>query len=140
MDVVSEEEELYLNHVHLSNQLSFSSELQGQNFTTWKGTGIMGEEEHDEIVIRITLTEYLDTLRANEGQKPPNQRKEVPNISQLVDATGIGRTTLYNVAANKFKSVKLDVLEAVINDLRRRGFSASVSDVIRQYPASEVER
>ena len=93
----------------------------------------------EAIVIRVNLTEHLATLQAEEARRPLNQRRKVPSISELARATGINRASLYNWAGNKYESTRHDILVAVINELRRQGFSTEVEDLLKEHPASTVK-
>jgi hypothetical protein len=103
-------------------------------------TGDTDEHETEAIVIRVSLNEHLDALRVAENQKPLNQRREVPTVADLARATGINRASLYNWAGNKYESTRHDMAAAVINELHRLGFPASLSDILQEHPASTVSQ
>lgn len=87
-------------------------------------------------MLRVSLNEHLDGLRAAENQKPLNQRRDVPTLADIVRTTGITRATLYNMAANKYESVRLDIVAAVINTLRAQGFPTTITDLLTEHPVS----
>ena len=78
-------------------------------------------------------------LNGIEAAKLPSQRRDVPSLTELAKITGIHRVTLTNLANNRIKLVKLATLSAVLNELRRRGFDCTITDLLRTYPTSEVE-
>lgn len=92
----------------------------------------------EAIVIRVNVSEHLDALKAAENQKPLNQRREVPTLSDIARETGVNRASLYNWAANKYESSRHDMLAAVMNELRRRGFPVTVEDLLKEHPVSTV--
>lgn len=94
--------------------------------------------EVKKVLIRINLNEYLDTLRAREGEKPINQRRDVPSLADLVRLTGLNRASLYNFAANRYESARLDILAALLNTLRQEGFNVTISDLLREHPIDSV--
>ena len=87
-----------------------------------------------KMVIRVSLKEYLADLISSEGKKPLSQRREVPNIAELVRATGVGRATLYNMANNKNQTINLGVLSEIMSCLCNQGFPTEISDLLRAYP------
>ena len=90
-------------------------------------------------VIAVTLKEHLNDLRSAEGHKPPNQRREIPSISELANDAGVNRATLYNIAGNYVQSVNLKVLAAVMLALRERGFPTEVKDLLKEFPVVDDE-
>lgn len=90
------------------------------------------------MTVTVTLREHIAKLEAEEAQKPPAQRRSVPTLSELAEAAGITRQGMYNIAGGNIKMVNLEILSAVINEFRRRGFSADVSDLLTAYPQSLV--
>jgi hypothetical protein len=90
------------------------------------------------VTVRVALDHYLASLEASETAKLPEKRRQVPSVAELAKAAGINRATLYNLIGNKTRSVNLDVLGAVVSELRQRGFEVDISDVIRIYPSHET--
>ncbi len=87
-----------------------------------------------KIVIQVSLKEHLADLISSEGKKPLSQRREVPNIAELVRVTGVGRATLYNMANNKNQTINLGVLSEIMSCLCNQGFPTEISDLLRAYP------
>lgn len=92
----------------------------------------------EDIVVLVSINEHLARLQSIENQKPLNQRRPVPNLAELVKISGINRASLYNLAGGKYESVNLEHLSAVINAIRSKGFSATVADLLTEYPVSTV--
>ncbi|MGB0389796.1 MAG: hypothetical protein ACPGWR_33665 [Ardenticatenaceae bacterium] len=96
-------------------------------------------EAQEEMAIRVVLNEYLKQLNGVEAAKLPSQRRTVPTLSELAKITGQHRVTLTNLANNNIKLLNLATLSIVLNELRRRGFETSVSDLLTAYPVAEVK-
>lgn len=93
----------------------------------------------EPVTVRITLKEHLAKLEAAEALNPPGQRRSVPSLSELAEAVGITRQGMYNIAGGNIKMINLEILSELINEFRRRGFSADVSDLLTAYPESLVD-
>lgn len=93
----------------------------------------------DLVSVQITLREHLAHLEASEASKWPNQRKEVPGIPDLAAAAGVSRQAMYNIASRQVKMINLEILSAIINELRRRGFATEVSDLLTAYPLDAID-
>lgn len=96
-------------------------------------------EQPEDVVIQLALEPLLSRLETEELQKPPTQRREVPNIPALAAIAGVHRVTMYNLVKGHVKQVNLELLTAVFNELRRRGFNVQVSDLLTAYPANPAE-
>jgi transcriptional regulator with XRE-family HTH domain len=71
----------------------------------------------------VDIRGYLDQLQSAEETKPANERKPVPTISHLAEVAGMSRQAMSNLANGRTRLVNLDVLAAVIIELRRWGFT-----------------
>ncbi|MBA3531045.1 MAG: hypothetical protein H0T73_03880 [Ardenticatenales bacterium] len=91
-----------------------------------------------DIAIVIRLGDYLKRLEGQEADKLPSERRKIPSVAELADATGVHRATMYNLLASNVKNANLTLLSAVVNDLKRRGFNPQLEDVFAMYPAREV--
>jgi DNA-binding Xre family transcriptional regulator len=91
-----------------------------------------------DVSVQITLEDHLKRLEVAELAKLPNERRRVPTVPELADAAGITRQAMHKFATNRVKLVNLEVLSAVLSELRRRGFPADVSDILTAYPADSV--
>jgi DNA-binding Xre family transcriptional regulator len=98
------------------------------------------ENAEIEIGVRMTLEDHLKRLEVAELSKLPHERRQVPNIPQLAKAIGVTRQALYNLSTNRLQSVKFDTLAGIISELRRRGFSVSISDLVVEYPAQSIAK
>lgn len=94
----------------------------------------------DTVSVQITLREHLAYLEAAEASKWPNQRKEVPGIPDLAAAAGVSRQAMYNIASRQVKMINLEILSAIINELRRRGFDTEIADLLTAYPVEAVSQ
>jgi DNA-binding Xre family transcriptional regulator len=92
-----------------------------------------------DVSVHITLDDHLKRLEVAELAKLPNERNFVPTITELAEVAGITRQAMHNFATNRVKLVNLEVLSVVISELRRRGFSVEVSDLLIAYPSSGVK-
>lgn len=90
------------------------------------------------VAVRVHLNEYLAELQTLEYKKPLNQQRSVPTIADLVRLTGITKATLYHFAANRYDSVRLDILATLINTLRNEGFSVTICDLLKEHPVSTI--
>ena len=91
-------------------------------------------DQAEDVMILVNLSEHLAALKVAEAQKLPSLRRPVPSIATLAREAGIGRTTLYQIASNSVQSINRHILTSVIKSLRKRGFPVSVSDLIKEYP------
>lgn len=78
----------------------------------------------------IKLDAYLAQLKANERARPKNERRHVPNLSALAEATGVSRAHMANIARNKVKSLNLDLADKIITEMRRRKFDMELTDLL----------
>ena len=73
----------------------------------------------------VTLNSYLEHLR----EVSPNA--DVPNITELAECIGVSESNLGRIANNKIKSINRKTMANIIAELRRRGFDAKETDVVR---------
>jgi hypothetical protein len=84
----------------------------------------------------ININSYLNHLKAIESTKPENERRSVPTLTELAELAEVHQTTLSRIAGNKVGELNLKVFDVTITELRRRGFSADVSDLLVYIPPS----
>lgn len=82
----------------------------------------------------VTFAAYLNQLKANELQKPPEQRKEVPTLTELAQAAGRHEINFSNMVNGKTKALNLEVAQLALDELWRRGFEPQITDIIRYSP------
>lgn len=82
----------------------------------------------------ITFSAYLDELKAQEKQKPPGQRRDVPTIKDLAQAVGVHQVTLTNIASDNIDRLSLKVARAVLDEMWHRGFRPQLTDFMRYIP------
>lgn len=99
---------------------------------------IDSENPLENVVIQLAIEPLLSRLEADELKKPPSQRREVPNIPALAVVAGVHRATMYNLVKGNVKQVNLEILSAIFNELRRRGFDVKVYDFLVAHPADSV--
>lgn len=85
----------------------------------------------------ITFGAYLDSLKAQQGQLPPADRRHVPTIRELARAIGIHEVTLTNISNGRIKQLDLQKARMILDEMRRRGFDTEVTDFIKYVPPSE---
>lgn len=96
-------------------------------------------QENEPVAVIITLKEHLAQLEAEESRRPPRDRRQVPTLSELAEAVSISRQGMYNFASGDVRLVNRELLAAIINELRAKGFPTDVSDLLKAYPASTVK-
>jgi DNA-binding Xre family transcriptional regulator len=68
-------------------------------------------------------------------------RRNKKTASALIEATGLAKTTVYNIVNNKAKAVELETLEKLLVGLRKlTGQPLSMNDLFEVQPASREER
>ncbi len=90
--------------------------------------------DKEETRMYITFDAYLNQLRATELAKPPHQRKEVPTLAELADASGRHKVNFANFVKGKTKAINLEVAQMALDELWRRGFEPQITDIIRYVP------
>jgi transcriptional regulator with XRE-family HTH domain len=90
------------------------------------------------VVAVLTIGKCLAELEVQELGKLKKTR-DVPSIPDLARAAGVSRGTMYNLVKGNVKHVSLELLAAIINELRRRGFDVELSHLLTTYPAEEVD-
>jgi DNA-binding Xre family transcriptional regulator len=101
-----------------------------------EGGIVTGQQEL--VAIRVTLNEHLRHLAGIEAVKLPSQQRRVPTLTELAESIGVHRVTVTNLANNRARHLNLDTMNAVLNELRRRGFNSNLSDILQAYPVSEI--
>lgn len=89
----------------------------------------------------VTLRAYLARLQADELAKPSDRRSSVPSLTELAEAVGYSRQSMYNLVSEKNPARRLDLDTAakIIDELRRRGFSMDITDLLAYRPADAEE-
>lgn len=82
----------------------------------------------------INLEAYLSQLKALESTRPADQRRRVPTVTELAAVAGVHQTTMSRIAGNRIRQFNLDIGDAVISEMRRRGFDTDVNDIIVYVP------
>ena len=90
-------------------------------------------------MIVVTLAEYLERLKQEEGSKPESTRREVPTYLRLAKYSGLTFKTISKFANGHMKCFKADTLNSIINGLRSCGFDTNLSDILIYVP-DETER
>lgn len=90
-----------------------------------------------DIVVQLTLDAFLSRLEA-EVKGNPRDKRDVPSIPELAEAAGVSRGAMYNLVKGHVKHVNLELLTAVVNELRRRDFEVELDDVFAMYPRELV--
>lgn len=78
----------------------------------------------------IVLKDYLTQLTTLESRTPREKQRDVPTISELADSIGVHRVTLSNIANNKTTSLNLGLAGKIIEEMNRRGFPMTETDLI----------
>lgn len=93
-----------------------------------------------DVMLYVTLSECLNKLRAQEGEKEYHERRQVPSLTEIADSIGMHRVTITNLANNNISNVSRKTMAAVVNELRRRGFVVNAGDVFTFFPANQQGR
>lgn len=97
----------------------------------------VNDKSGGDVVIQLTLDAFLARLEATVKSNPRDKR-DVPSIPELAAAAGVSRGAMYNLVKGHVKQVNLELLTAVVNELRRRGFEVALDDVLVMYPKELV--
>lgn len=81
-------------------------------------------------MIRVTLSRYLDRLRAEEEAKPRAEQRVVPTIPEIAEAVGTTRQGLHRMESDESKLANLITLTSVYHQLRAWGYDVQVGDLI----------
>lgn len=80
-------------------------------------------------MILVTLKPYLANLES--------RGYNVPSLSQLARGVGCDFATVSRIANNHVTRLNIKILDAIIIELRQRGFNTRLNDLlIFEYPAS----
>jgi hypothetical protein len=88
----------------------------------------------------VTFSSYLDKIRSEQGQLPPDQRKPVPTIRELAHAINtkneskIHEMTLYNIVNNNIQLLNLQTARMMMDEMHNRGFNINISDFLKYIP------
>ena len=94
--------------------------------------GVEDSTYRGDIVIQLTIDAFLTRLEA-EKKANPSDKRDVPSIPELAKAAGVSRGAMYNLVTGRVKHVNIELLTAVANELRRRGFEVQVDDLLGVY-------
>jgi DNA-binding Xre family transcriptional regulator len=78
----------------------------------------------------INLKTYLSSLEAIERSRPANERKQVPNLSELARSLGMHQTSINRIANNQVNQLSLETADKIITEMRKRGFLMQVGDLL----------
>ncbi len=78
----------------------------------------------------VTIKRYIANLKYEEQFKPEGQRRDVPIVADLTDATGKTRQQMYNIINNEAGMIKRLDFANIIKLFRARGFSTDVADLL----------
>ena len=84
--------------------------------------------------VLINLKSYLANLERNEMAKPESERQSIPTLTELADIAGIHRVPFTRIANGRIKLLNLEVVDSVIEEMRRRGFNMDITDFIVYQP------
>ena len=73
----------------------------------------MSEKAQISGIMYVQLDAYLRRLRAIEGRKPENKRRNVPTMTQLAEVAGISRNSLSRISRGYTKSLNLEIAGAI---------------------------
>src|SRR5690349_13141092 len=90
-----------------------------------------GKMRGGNMATRVVLKGYLETLAREEARRPVGERRPVPTLTELAEVAGVTRAWMSNLANGKEVRVNLEILNAVAQELWRRGFRVSVGDLIQ---------
>lgn len=82
-------------------------------------------------IMYITLSSYLQELRAKESSKPEEERLDVPMMKTLAEVAGVTPSTLSFIAKGRTKSFNLSTFASIIGEMRRRGFNTQITDILK---------
>lgn len=93
----------------------------------------------------ITFNSYLDRLRAEEGAKPPAQRRQVPTIRELArlirerNKVELHEATLMNLINDNRPLLNKETARMLLNEMWYLGFEPTESDFIKYVPPQKIE-
>jgi len=90
--------------------------------------------KESEGFVYVQLDAYLRRLRAIERQKPEENRRLVPAMTELADVIGISRITLWRLAQGRTKSFNLEIASAIMREMWKRGFQTEIGDLLKFEP------
>lgn len=90
----------------------------------------MSNQARPRGVMYIKLDSYLEEVAAIERAKPSSERRAIPMKKEIAQAIGMTPTALARIIKGRVGLLRLDVGAAIISEMRLRGFSMEVSDLI----------
>ena len=94
----------------------------------------MSEKAQISGMMYVQLDAYLRRLRAIEGRKPKNKRRNVPTMTQLAEVAGVSRNSLSRISRGYTKSLNLEIAGAILSEMWRRGFEMEPNDLLNFEP------
>jgi len=91
----------------------------------------------------ITFNPYLDRLRSEEGQKPPQDRRNVPTIRELARSirerhgVTLHEVTLNNIINGNGPLLNKETVRMLLDEMWHLGFKPELSDFIKYVPPQE---
>ncbi len=80
--------------------------------------------------IRVILREYLLRLQVAEFDKPLDERRPIPTLTDIAREAGVTRAAMSYLANGKGKLVNLDNISRSIEFLRIKGFDTELADLL----------
>ena len=78
----------------------------------------------------VSFGPYLKKLDAIERAKPESERRSIPSLRELADATNSNRSTLSRLYRGDIVTFNIRLAGAIIREMRRRGFDMQITDLI----------
>ena len=95
---------------------------------------MMSEKAQISGMMYVQLDAYLRRLRAIEGRKPENKRRNVPTMTELAEVAGVSRNSLSRIVRGRTKSLNLEIAGAIMTEMWRRGFLVEPNDLLSFEP------
>lgn len=90
--------------------------------------------------IEIRLKDYLKIEEAHDLQKPKTERRDVPSITELAEASGLSLVAFSRmINAKTPRLLNMGALALTIQELRRRGFHANIGNLLVYHEGEEGE-
>lgn len=87
--------------------------------------------------MHVIFHEYLKRLDAEEKERPIEDRRRVPSLSELAKEIGIHEVTFRNIANGNIKQLNLSLAGKIITTMRRYGFQMSETDLVKYEPETD---
>ncbi len=85
----------------------------------------------DMLQVKVTLREYIASLKTSEGMKEPSTRRRVPTMVALAKAAGVSGVAYRGFASGATVAINKHTLSATIQLLRDCGFDTRLCDIIQ---------